>query len=337
MAVSPQGLPEDLGDFSSDANISLDSELTQFEPSALYEIEEDRGAFSKFFMQDDRSKLAVVMQTPMHYQDDQGDWQDIDNTLVNTKDSLGNEILENKAGDVTLQLPKVLTADETVNVMKDDYQVSFKIKDVVQDSDGLVEETSSDEDLYEIDVVAQSLETISEKSTVTYEEIADNTDVKFDVLPGTVKESIIINDKSAIQTLYAYEIIAQGLTAELLEDNSIKFYAADGTVIFTMPTPYMLDSAEEPGFSSDIQIEFEDLGNGEYALSYIPDEDWINSSERVYPIIIDPTISTQPNWQGGFQNSPWYDVPTLPAGSVIQSARYKVQYYETLYYFEAFL
>ena len=189
----------------------------------------------------------------------------------------------------------------------------------------MVAESSQNEDMYEIDIVKQAIDQISEKSTATYSDISENTDIKYDVLPGTVKESIIINDASALQDRYNYEITAAGLRAELLEDNSIEFYAADGKVIFSMPAPYMLDSAEEPGFSSDIQIEFTEIEAGGYSLSYIPDEEWLKSPERVFPVIIDPTISTQPSEHYAEDIFLFDDLPELPAGSVIQKARYVVE------------
>ena len=165
MTVSPQEIAEDSVQFSDEETFSLDQNPTPLEPAALYEMEENRREFSTSFMQDDRSKLAIVTEEPMHYVDEQGNWQNIDNTLISATDSLGNEIIENKAGNMKVQLPKILNADETVNIIKDEYQISFKIEDAAGDSDCLVAESSQNEDMYEIDIVIFVLSRIDVQNT----------------------------------------------------------------------------------------------------------------------------------------------------------------------------
>lgn len=107
MTVFPKELSEDSVQFPNEETFSLDQNPATLEPAALYEMEENRREFSTSFMQDDRSKLAIVTEEPMHYEDEQGKWQNIDNTLISATDSLGNEIIENKAGNIKVSFPRL--------------------------------------------------------------------------------------------------------------------------------------------------------------------------------------------------------------------------------------
>lgn len=59
--------------------------------------------------------------------------------------------------------------------------------------------------------------------------------------------------------------------------------------MFTMWAPYMYDSVSE--LSEDIEVELTALGSGQYAITLTPDAVWLNSPDRVYPIVIDPDVS----------------------------------------------
>jgi len=73
------------------------------------------------------------------------------------------------------------------------------------------------------------------------------------------------------------------------EDNIIIFYdSEDGSEVFSFSAPVMYDANGE--FSKDIIVKL--TPNEEnYILSITPSQDWLNDSNRVYPITIDPTIT----------------------------------------------
>ena len=56
-----------------------------------------------------------------------------------------------------------------------------------------------------------------------------------------------------------------------------------------MTAPYMYDSAGE--LSEDIEVELIDRGDM-YYIFMTPDADWLADESRVYPITIDPQVTT---------------------------------------------
>lgn len=52
------------------------------EPLIIGEAEDKRTEDTKYFELDDGTTIAAVYAMPVHYQDENGAWQDIDNTLI---------------------------------------------------------------------------------------------------------------------------------------------------------------------------------------------------------------------------------------------------------------
>ena len=74
-----------------------------------------------------------------------------------------------------------------------------------------------------------------------YNDIYDNTNVRYDINPTSVKESVIITKAPNKKVSYSYNIKADGLMAELNDDGSISFYEKTDTkkqnAVFVMPAP----------------------------------------------------------------------------------------------------
>ena len=264
------------------------------EPTILYEDETKRGEFEKHFVCSDGSYVATTYPEQVCYLDEDGIWQEIDNSLKKVKGRF-----ENKASDVKVSFAETTTDTEVVKLSNDKSDLSWNIafpkaenstyslrqsaNSVINDSK-IVCETLS-EALEENDIMmATNIE-----SHVTYENIySDTVDVQYTVLPGRVKENIIINEKTNLPS-YNMNISCDGLTAEIDEENSVEFYDTNGELQYEIQTPYMFDDIYE--LSYDIEIVLEETGSG-YTVTFYPDQEWLNSDERVYPITIDPTVKT---------------------------------------------
>ena len=62
------------------------------EPLIIGEAEDKRTEDTKYFELDDGTTIAAVYAMPVHYQDENGAWQDIDNTLEETVTAIGRRI-----------------------------------------------------------------------------------------------------------------------------------------------------------------------------------------------------------------------------------------------------
>ena len=85
--------------------ISATDEIISVKPTQIVsEITEKRTEYAKEYMLGNGMRMAVVYPDAVHYQED-GKWQDIDNTLIAKTDG----VLTNTAGDWKVSFPQQLT------------------------------------------------------------------------------------------------------------------------------------------------------------------------------------------------------------------------------------
>ncbi|WP_156946308.1 DNRLRE domain-containing protein, partial [Clostridium akagii] len=105
-----------------------------------------------------------------------------------------------------------------------------------------------------------------------------------------VKENIVIN-KASDNALYKFNLNAKNLTPVLQEDKSIIFYDSKdkSKQVFKIVSPVMYDKTGQT--SNNIDIKLNQIKDG-YELILTPDKTWLGSSDRVYPVTIDPSMTT---------------------------------------------
>ena len=324
-------------------------------------VEEDislRGTYEKHFIMSDGSSMAVAYNEPVHYEED-GQWFEIDNTLVETK---GGGRIANVKGLENVSFSQE-PSQELVVIEKDGYTISWGLRFSTAPNAGLsasgrglkgVETRELDPKVTarveEPDCTGfegtDQLMLARNAAQLTYENAAgEGVDVEYTVLPGRVKEAIILESPQDIVS-YIMDITAEGLTASINEDGEVVF--SDGTeVIFTIWAPYMYDSADE--LSEEIELDLADNGNGSYTVTLTPDAEWLNDEARVYPITIDPDVTAGQSQTNGIDNfvmegsgvqsntldrlymglksgkltrsyQKFKEMPTIPSGATITSA-----------------
>ena len=150
-----------------------------------------------------------------------------------------------------------------------------------------------------IDTVTQIEAYNSEKTTVdnqagalVYDKIFPNADLEYIVTGNSIKENVVVYQPQT-EYVYTFDMDFGGLTPVAEEDGSYRLI--DNTkpeeTVFVLAAPYMYDANGEESY----EVEMSLTPNGSnYLLTLTADEEWINSSERAFPVIIDPTI-TLPN------------------------------------------
>lgn len=271
-AVAQKEFIEDLVNNPTDAEKDAESEI-------LYEVEEKRDEHTKVYKKSDGTYTAVMTEEPLHYLDE-GVWKEIDNSMI-----LNGNIYTNLNNLFNVELPKNIDGNKELTVEKDGYELSFSIDDV-KNSSAVVENNivTSDTEIADADsAISQT------QSSVTYNDIADNTDLQYIVTPNSIKENIIVSNKESVKDTYTFTFETNGLTAEKQDDGSIIFKNNNGDVKFKIPCPVMTDANFE--FSYDIGVSLTENADDTVTLEYIPSIDWTSSSDRVYPITIDPAIT----------------------------------------------
>lgn len=129
-----------------------------------------------------------------------------------------------------------------------------------------------------------------------YTDLFANTDLKYDLTAGRLKESIIIQQPEDALLGYRYHLEASGLTLTLQEDRSILAYAAGAAEgdrpVYYMPAPFLLD--DEQAYSTDVQVQLLEVDGG-YDLYYLLPVEWMSDSNRAYPVVLDPVLQPVSN------------------------------------------
>ena len=323
----------------------------EVEATILREEESLRGKYEKHFLMSDGTYQAVVYNEPIHYKTATG-WVEVDNTLTlqTAADGTAQYTTADGVTDVTFSRS---FDEQLVTMRQDNYSLAWGVQAVSNAVTPIL--STAEAELVTADLntfTAEEQKTMAAKSSSTIQyrnALAQDVDLEYIVLPSRVKENIILNSAQNIAG-YVVTVYTENITARLLENREIEFVNADGEVIFTMTSPYMYDSAGE--LSEDIEVELIDRGDVCY-IFMTPNADWLNDQSRVYPITIDPQVTTSSNAQNiidnyvmqgsGVQNNTldrlyigkksgamtrsyirFTNMPTIPTGSSISVAQMTV-------------
>ncbi len=311
----------------------------------MAEVEEKRTEYSKEFILSNGLHMAQLYGSAVHYEED-GQWKDIDNTLKTS--GLGiNGTLTNTQGPWQVSFPQIMGSSSAVSVTKDGYTLSFNLAGKLSVSSGAQIMSSQAEtyaittgktamariepiDLTEVKASAQFAETIPEKlhSRVAYNSIYENTNVVYDLQSNKVKESIVIGKYDDTLRGYRYTLNTGSLIPVLGSDGHIDFYDENReNIILVMPAPFLVDA--DNVYNYDVNVTLTG-GNGTYTLSYILPHSWLASSERAWPVILDPIIQPSMNINNirdrsvGSKSDPAQTAATLDVGLFMGTGKTRI-------------
>lgn len=147
---------------------------------------------------------------------------------------------------------------------------------------------------------AQGKENVSEYLGDTFETFeysgafGAGTSLKFYPQLNGIKDEIVLN-QNIDKTDFSFELKTENCTASLNDDGTVTLVNANGENVQTFSAPFAYDSEYVEGIYdehySGCTYTLEQTGTGTYILSVHVDADWLNSSDTVYPVVIDPTTS----------------------------------------------
>ena len=112
--------------------------------------------------------------------------------------------------------------------------------------------------------------------------------VEYTVYRNKVEEDIYIHAPTEIEA-YSMVVNCGDLTPHLNEDHSVDFLDGNGEMIYHVSIPYMVDAVYESTQSIEVSL----LHKGsQCVISYTPDQEWLNDEARVYPVLLDPSVTT---------------------------------------------
>ena len=281
------------------------------------EVTELRNEYEKHFVCEDGSFVVATYNDPVHYKEN-GQWKEIDNSLkltADAKSSSGKSMYTPKAGIVDVEIPQSFSDGQKVSATNKGYTISFganhdkiiyqnKPTAVVKEVEDLSSSKITDKSVVAQKSVATTA-TLSNESDITtfnndamavdnqagavvYENVFGNDDLEYIVTTNSIKENIVVNDKQD-KYIYSFDMDFGELTPIVNEDNSIRVVNPEDTeeTIFYIEAPYMYDANEVESTAIEMSLVEED---GIHVMTLQADAEWINSSERVFPVVIDPTV-----------------------------------------------
>ena len=263
-----------------ETDVGDDTQTVESE-KAVFEVTDRREETVKHFRTEDGSFTAVQYSIPVHEKDENGEWQDIDNTLSES----GSEYATSNA---RVKFAKKTTGNETLFILHDgNRKITMSLSGANKKVTGQVTNTQTEfsEDATQL----QKLMTLDKLSSkILYPEILDGVDLEYVVNSCNIKENIIVKERADTYS-YTFEIELNNLEAVLCEDGSVALQDPDtDEVVYTIPKGYMFDADGE--YSDAVTYTLTNGGNGKYSLTVTADAEWMNDEGREFPVTVDPTL-----------------------------------------------
>ena len=248
------------------------------QPTLVGELTEKRTANEKYFLYDDQTIVAAVYPTAVHYEDEKGAWQDIDNRLTE-----GAAEYENGTSLWKVKFAKKAKEGKLVKLKYGSHNIVWSLVDAQKTQASSLTAPKDEENPLNLSDVS---------SGIVYKDILEKTDLEYQLIGDQVKENLIL--KSANAPKYFTFVYETGHLEMSLENNTL--FIKDGdNVVMSLDAPVMTDAALEE--STDITLSLHEYkataGNHMYAVTVTPDAKWLAAENRQYPVVVDPVLTTE--------------------------------------------
>ncbi|MBR3750430.1 MAG: RICIN domain-containing protein [Clostridia bacterium] len=261
--------------------ISFANETDQNSKIIISEDTSLRSEFSKHFLMSDGSYMAIAYPEAVHEKID-GEWQEIDNTL---SIAAGTYTSASESFPVSFSSAN---NEQMVSIESKGKQLAWSLKAIADD---MIISGSKNAEIAVSDRASFSMENAEKAvSAIEYSEAfgrIQNISVNYTVMHNKLEEDIIIKEPGSVDS-FRMVMDAADMTAVVNKDNSISFFDGD-TKVFNISPPYMCDAADNVLNDFTVEITQQD---GKLWIDYIPAYGWLDSQDRVYPILFDPAITT---------------------------------------------
>lgn len=236
------------------------TKVTGFDERTSRELPERRGPRERTYANADGTETTEFSEGPLNFRRPDGGWQPIDPAVV--PDGAG---WRNTADQVDTRFAGTASAEPFVRM---------RLPGAQEFAFGLAG--------------TQATAARVEGSTVTYPGVARDTDLRIDVLPGGIKETLVLGSPQAAHS-WLFPLRLGGLTPKLI-DGRVALLDGAGVEQAHIPAGFMTDSAaENPATSHGVTYSLVPHGGGQ-ALKVDLDQAWLSDSARRYPVLMDPSV-----------------------------------------------
>ncbi len=151
----------------------------------------------KHFRLADGTYMAAQYDTAVHTLDENGEWQDIDNTLSES----GSEYSTSNA---RIKFAKKITGNESIFTLhENNRKITLSLDGAIKKTTGVATNTETEFD--ETATTLQKMMTLDKLSSrIIYEDILDGVDLEYIVVSNNVKENIIVKEQKDVYRIHNY-------------------------------------------------------------------------------------------------------------------------------------
>lgn len=127
---------------------------------------------------------------------------------------------------------------------------------------------------------------------IKFDNVFNNVNTYYQITDSRIKEVILLVKNDETKN-FKYSVVTTGVSSsEKSQDGKNYVFKSGEKALFALPALFMKDAKGTLSYDIDtkITLEKEENGNKYYLMEVIPNKDWINDTNRVYPIEIDPSI-----------------------------------------------
>lgn len=221
-------------------------------------------------------------------------------------DIYSTEYYENSSNNFQVNLPKDINSNMPIIIGYKGHTLRFSVNDIDESASQVVQPldaTATAQKLQNALIGVTNEETREQikrehitsvqknRSSVKYQSTKPDMDLNYYVAGQSLKEDIVLHSMPTANT-FSFDFTYTGLQAIMQQDNRVLFNDASGETIFIIDAPYMFDSGE--GYSTDIEVSLVQTSTGcRYTLT--PNREWLEDEQRIYPVTLDPSVTTTQN------------------------------------------
>lgn len=193
-------------------------------PVIIGEDMEKRTLDTKYFLLSNGDTIVAKYPSNVHY-DNNGKLENIDNSFVSKTDDENDNILENKANNFKVRFAKKSSKNKLLTLQNKDFKIKWSLENVNKVNAKVTNERIKIQKPQTIEELNNFFMKVKNQSnSVTYENILNNINLKYDIQSDIIKESIILSKKEAIDNKILFNLDLGKLTAEITKDKQIIIY-----------------------------------------------------------------------------------------------------------------
>ncbi|MEU4494504.1 LamG-like jellyroll fold domain-containing protein [Streptomyces sp. NPDC023998] len=260
-----------------------------YDPKLSKELVKDRNQHSRTFLNPDGTRTTQVYDEPVNFLKAKGQWEKIDTTLVRP------------GGPGTMS-----TADGTWSPRSTAAAISLSER---ANGDPLVRmRTGAEQSVGYAVEGADPVQGQVNGSVIAYPGIRRASDLELMAGSDSIKETLVLRGKEA-PTQWRFPLDLEGLTARLDGSGGVIFVDAAGDRRAWMPPGWMEDSkrsenANEGVISSGVRYSLVQTA-GRQVLVVTLDKEWLSARERVFPVRVDPSVTSFNATSGTYVEYPY--------------------------------